>query len=110
MISTSLAQELSLLHADLCSALADPTRLVLLYALANHPSFVTDLSQELGIAQPTISRHLKALRERGLVAATRQGTNILYTLADTRVIDALDILRSILHDRIERQSSLIHVE
>lgn len=107
MISPSLTQELTHLHADLCSALADPTRLILLYVLADHPCYVNELTQELNLSQPTISRHLKALRDRGLVSANRQGTSIQYSLLDPRVISALDILRSILRDRIEHHASLI---
>src|SRR5512137_2737621 len=98
MISQTLVQEITQLHADFCSALADSTRLILLYALADAPRNVTELTLELGQPQPTISRHLKILRERGLVEANRQGMTVQYTIADRRVIDALDILRSIMRD------------
>ncbi len=107
MVSITLAQELTQLHANLCSALADPTRLILLYALAGQPRNVTELTQELNLPQPTVSRHLKVLRDGGLVSAARQGTNVQYALVDQRVIDALDMLRAILRDRIEHHASLI---
>ena len=107
MVSITLAQELTQLHANLCSALADPTRLILLYALAGQPRNVTELTQELNLPQPTVSRHLKVLRDGGLVSAARQGTNVQYALVDQRVIGALDMLRAILRDRIEHHASLI---
>jgi DNA-binding transcriptional ArsR family regulator len=107
MVSSTLVQEITQLHADFCSALADSTRLILLYALADAPRNVTELTQELGQPQPTISRHLKTLRDRGLVVATRQGTMVQYSLGDRRVIDALDILRSIMRDNIQQRASLI---
>ena len=107
MISPALVQEITQLHADFCSALADSTRLILLYALADRPCNVTELTQDLKLTQPTVSRHLKYLRDRGLVTATRQGTMVQYTLADHRVIDALDILRSIMRDGIQKRASLI---
>ena len=107
MVSTTLVQEITQLHADFCSALADPTRLILLYALADGPRNVTELTQEVGQPQPTISRHLKNLRDRGLVIATRQGMMVQYSLADKRVIDALDILRSIMRDSIQKRASLV---
>ena len=109
MVSTTLVQEITQLHADFCSALADSTRLILLYALANGPRNVTELTQELGQPQPTISRHLKNLRDRGLVIATRQGMMVQYSLSDKRVIDALDILRSIMRDSIQKRASLVEV-
>ncbi len=107
MVSSTLVQEITQLHADFCSALANSTRLILLYALADTPRNVSELTQELGQPQPTISRHLKNLRERGLVIATRQGTMVQYALADRRVIDALDILRSIMRDSIQKRASYI---
>ena len=107
MVSSTLVQEITQLHADFCSALADSTRLILLYALADSPRNVSELTQELGHPQPTISRHLKILRERGLVIATRQGANVQYALADSRVIDALDILRNIMRDSIQKRASFI---
>jgi len=107
MVSDALVQEVTLLHTDLCSALADSTRLLLLYTLANQPFNVTELTQELDLPQPTVSRHLKVLRERGLVLANRQGTTVQYELADQRIIEALDLLRAILRDRIQHRASLM---
>jgi DNA-binding transcriptional ArsR family regulator len=107
MVSSTLVQEITQLHADFCSALADSTRLILLYALSDAPRNVSELTLELGLPQPTISRHLKNLRDRGLVIATRQGTMVQYTLADRRVIDALDILRGIMRDSIQKRASFI---
>ena len=107
MVSSTLIQEITLLHADFCSALADSTRLILLYELAEGPRNVTELTQELNQPQPTISRHLKNLRDRGLVTATRQGMTVQYSLTDHRVIDALDILRSIMRDTIQKRASFI---
>ncbi len=107
METTNLTQEITRLHAELCSALADPTRLLLLYALADQPDTVTALSQKLDLPQPTISRHLKVLRGGGLAHATRIGATVRYELADHRVIDALDLLRSVLRDRIQIRANLI---
>lgn len=107
MVSTTLLQEITQLHADFCSALADSTRLILLYALSEGPRNVTELTQDLAQPQPTISRHLKILRDRGLVIANRQGMTVQYSLADHRVIDALDILRGIMRDSIQKRASLV---
>ncbi|PKN90920.1 MAG: transcriptional regulator [Chloroflexi bacterium HGW-Chloroflexi-6] len=107
MISQTLAQEVSQLEADLCFALADPTRILMLYALDEHPRNVTELTQELNITQPTASRHLKILRDRGLVQPNRQGVVIQYELNDRRLIQALDLLRSVLRDRLAYRANLM---
>lgn len=107
MITPTLAQEVSQLEAELCFALADPTRILILYALEEGPRNVTDLGNALGITQPTASRHLKILRDRGLVRPERNGVVINYHLHDLRILQALDLLRSVLRDRLMKRANLM---
>jgi DNA-binding transcriptional ArsR family regulator len=51
---------------------ADPTRLALLHFVAGTPSTVGDLAVSFGLAQPTVSMHMKSLRESGLVRSERK--------------------------------------
>ncbi len=95
------------MEAELCSAFSDPTRILILYELYENTRTVTDLTTDLNVSQPTISRHLKVLRDRGLVTAERRGTNMYYQLTDTRLISALDILRSVLRDRVMHNAHLM---
>jgi DNA-binding transcriptional ArsR family regulator len=110
MNNTILHEEITQLHADMCSALADPNRILLLYALAEEPHCVTDLAGELGLSQPATSRHLKILRESGLVRPVRQGPSVEYNLMDSRLIEALNILRAVLRDRIVYRAGLMDAE
>ena len=107
MVNFPLEQEVTQLHADICSALADPRRILLLYSISETPRNVSDLAKEIGISQPAASRHLKILRDRGLAQAVRQGASIEYHLTDERLIDALDLLRSVLRDRLTYRASLM---
>jgi len=107
MDPSQLAQEVTRLHAEICSALADPNRILILYALSERPHTVNGLAAALSISQPATSRHLKVLRERGMVSATRQGQSIQYAINDPRIIDALDILRAILRDGLARRAQLV---
>ncbi|HUN22749.1 MAG TPA: metalloregulator ArsR/SmtB family transcription factor [Anaerolineales bacterium] len=100
MTDPRLKLEVTQLHAELCSALAEPSRILLLYALSQRAYTVNDLSLEVGISQSATSRHLKVLRSSGLVLAERRGQMIEYRLRDSRIIQALDLLREILHDRL----------
>lgn len=106
-ISPTLTQEVCMMEAELCSAFADPTRILILYELDEHPRNVNELTTDLNLTQPTVSRHLKILRERGLVSAERQGTNMFYSLTDHRLIEALDTLRTVMRDRIVHRANLI---
>jgi ArsR family transcriptional regulator len=108
MVNQILKQEIIQLEADFCSALSDPIRILMLYALNEKSMNVSELTNELNIPQPTTSRHLKVLRERGLVQTTRHGTTINYQLTDTRLIEALDLLRAVMRERLLYQASLAH--
>ncbi len=103
-----LTQEVSQLEANLCSAFSDPTRILILYALNEQPRNVTELVNELAANQSTVSRHLKVLRDHGLVRTARQGTCVTYALTDKRLISALDILRAVLRDSLASRASLIN--
>lgn len=107
MYNPQLTEEVSQLHADICSALADPKRILMIYALAERPRSVNDLADELGLSQPATSRNLKVLRERGLVTSLRQGTTLVYRLTDLRLVDALNMLRTVLRDRLTHNANLM---
>ncbi|MCL4250483.1 MAG: winged helix-turn-helix domain-containing protein [Anaerolineae bacterium] len=106
-IEAPLREEVALLHSRFCSGLADPTRILIIYALADHAWNVSDLADHLNVAQPVISRHLNILRERGIVLAERDGRNVSYRLADVRIIQALDLFRSIIGDQLQTQAQLV---
>jgi len=63
-------------------ALAHPVRLGIMQELANHPeTCACDFTEVFAVAQPTVSAHLKTLREAGLVTTRRRGTQICYSIA-----------------------------
>ncbi len=101
-----LRDEINQLHANICSGLADPNRILILYKLSENPSNVTELANTLETPQPTVSRHLKVLKERKMVKAERAGQAVIYSLVDRRIIEALDLLRAVLADNLENQVEL----
>lgn len=105
-MDTNLREEIYHLHAEICGGLADPNRILILYALAEAPHFVSQLAETLNMPQPTCSRHLKVLRDRGMVSAQREGQQVVYTISDERIITALDLLRAVLADQLTDQAAL----
>jgi DNA-binding transcriptional ArsR family regulator len=62
-------------------ALGHPIRLGIMRRLAAEPeTCACDFTEVFGVAQPTISQHLKVLREAGLVRSRRRGTQICYSV------------------------------
>ena len=99
--------ELTLLHANICQALGDPKRILILYALHERPRHVSALADDLGLPQPTVSRHLRVLRQRALVIPERMGATVIYHLADPRMIEILNEMRLVMRNALERQSSVL---
>ena len=60
---------------------ADPTRLTVLKMLMEGPKHVGELNARIGLEQSLLSHHLKVLRQKGFVEATRDGKAVLYYLA-----------------------------
>jgi ArsR family transcriptional regulator, arsenate/arsenite/antimonite-responsive transcriptional repressor len=70
--------------AALFKALGDPNRVRIVHLLATSPGpvCVCDLTEPLGIGQPTVSHHLRKLRDAGLVRREARGTWAYYSLDD----------------------------
>ena len=90
--------------AALLKALADPYRLTMLATLARADDevCVCDFTGALPLEQPTVSHHLKILREAGLVTCERRGTWVCYRLAG----DARDRIDATLHSVIPQRALL----
>ncbi len=107
-MTIDLRSEIVQLHAQVCRGLADSNRIMILYALKDTSCNVNDLVKLVGLPQPTISRHLKTLRESQMVTARREGQSVYYELADPRIIQALDLLRAVMADRIADRANLMN--
>ncbi|MDH4138399.1 MAG: metalloregulator ArsR/SmtB family transcription factor, partial [Anaerolineae bacterium] len=101
-----LQDELAQFHAGICQALADTTRIAILYELAEGRKNVSQLVEALGSPQATVSRHLKVLRERNMVNSERDGVHVYYALVDPRVIEALNLLRGVMADILGQRRRL----
>lgn len=103
--SSAIDPSLALAIARAAKALADPLRVRMLSLIAASPSAescVCDLAELADLSQPTVSHHLKVLREAGVVTSERRGTWVYYRLehAMRPVVAALvDGVRGVLVER-----------
>ncbi len=63
-------------------ALSDPNRVKILKMLQHRSLCVCEMQAALGIAQPTVSNHLKVLEDAGLVSYRKSGLWVNYTVSD----------------------------
>ncbi len=80
-------------------ALAHPVRLGVLRRLAREPeTCACDFTDLFSVSQPTISQHLKVLREARLVQTRRRGTQICYSIRSDSILRLLDLLGALQPD------------
>ena len=106
-VDGALRDELDELVAGMCKGLNDPKRLLVLYALSDGPHTVSELCDVLQAPQSNTSQHLAVLRTAGMVDTERRGNSVIYSLRHPKVIDAIDKLREILADELDRRQRAI---
>ncbi|MBM3143842.1 MAG: winged helix-turn-helix transcriptional regulator [Chloroflexi bacterium] len=70
---------------EFAKALADETRQKIMALCCCEFASVNDIVEKLDVAQPTVSHHLKILKNAGLVKSERRGKQIMYTLDQERL-------------------------
>lgn len=90
------------LLAKLLDGFANPIRLSALMLLARGGEMsVGEMVEAIGAPQPRVSDHLRCLSWCGYVRSRREGSNVLYSIADERVLGVLKLAEGILGDNLE---------
>jgi DNA-binding transcriptional ArsR family regulator len=90
-------------------AIADPTRLAILDALIQHDMTITEVTNHFGLAQPTVSNHVKQLREAGVVTSRTEGKRrrlIVRREVVDEIISALDDIFDLQESRLARRDKI----
>lgn len=101
-------QNLLRLQAELWQSLGNPTRLQIIQSLKTSAKSVSEISFEIGLAQPTVSRHLSILRANGILSAHRKAQEVFYEIANPKVMDLCETARSLLIERENQHQYLLH--
>jgi ArsR family transcriptional regulator len=86
------------LKAEFFKALGHPVRVRVLELLSDGEQSVSSLVGDVDVGQPYLSQQLGVLRRAGFVVARRDGPNVMYALADQRIIELLAVSRQMLLD------------
>jgi len=76
--------------AKVFKALSDPVRIEILNFLRDGEKCVCEIIPHLGLIQPVVSRHLKILRDSGIVLDRKEGNRRLYSITDNGVYRIID--------------------
>ena len=96
-----------LLHSDVCKTLANPKRQEILDCLRNRSMTVSELVQQTGISQANLSQHLALMRAKGIVTTEREGIHIFYSLSNSKIIQAFDLISEVLRDSLSARSRTV---
>lgn len=88
----SQLNEVAVEAAALLSRLSNPDRLLILCLLVNGEKNVSQIGEESGIVQPTLSQQLTVLRKDGLVQTRRNGKYVYYRLENEQVLALMQTL------------------
>ena len=96
-----------LLHSDVCKTLANPKRQEILDCLRHEDMTVNELVKKTGISQANLSQHLAIMRAKGIVSTERKGINVFYSLANSKIIHAFDLISEVIRDSLSAQSRTV---
>lgn len=94
------------LQADICQTLANPKRLQILHLLKDGERSVGEMVRDLGLPKANLSQHLSLMRQKGILAARREGTVIFYRIAAPAIIEACETMRRVLKEALQERGSL----
>jgi len=107
--NTQVDKKIYKLHAELCKTLANPIRLEILSLLRDGERSVSELTALTGVRQATISQHLAVLRQRRVVSTRKEGANIFYKIANPKIVEACDLIRTVLFEQLAEMENLVKV-
>ena len=89
--------------AKIFNALSDPMRLEIIEFLRGGEKCVCEIVPHLNLIQPVVSRHLKILKDCGLLKYRKEGNRRLYSVADPRIFEITDVVSSDLVDTLTKR-------
>ncbi|MDE1858719.1 MAG: helix-turn-helix transcriptional regulator [Thaumarchaeota archaeon] len=87
--------------------MAHPKRIQILRTLKSGEKSVSELARATGIPQANLSQHLSTLKQFGLLDARRDGTAVIYSISDSRIVEACDLVRACIGERLRRSQMVL---
>jgi ArsR family transcriptional regulator len=92
----NVSSEKKVLRGARClKILGHPVRIQLLGLLREGERSVSSLAQDLGVSQSNLSQHLSLLKDKGIIDCRREGHQVFYSLADSRIPEFFVLMEEI---------------
>jgi ArsR family transcriptional regulator len=102
-----MKSELQSLQAELMAALGHPNRVKIVDFLRSGERCVCEIVPALGLEQSNLSRHLKALREVGILESRKEGVSVYYKVSDPRIFKLLDLSTGVIKREIKSRFRIL---
>ncbi len=102
-----MSEPIYTLKAEFFKTLGHPARIRILELLAEGEQSVTELMPTLGLESSHLSQQLAVLRRAGLVAARKQGNNVIYSMTSPDMAELLQVARKVLTGLLTDQMGLL---
>ncbi|OFW66796.1 MAG: hypothetical protein A2Z12_08815 [Actinobacteria bacterium RBG_16_68_21] len=94
------------MQAKLCATMANPIRLRILDVLATGEASVGEISERIGVAIGTVSRHLRGMRDANVLATRREGRAIYYRVRHHKIVECCHLVRQVLIEDLAEQGRI----
>ena len=87
--------------------MGNPLRMEIVHLLRSGSLNVNDIASAIDQHQATVSRNLAVLRNAGIVVTRRDGNNVLYQVANPKLVAVCDLMREVLLEQIDERSKIL---
>lgn len=102
-----MSSDLYQLQAEVCKAIAHPTRIEILQLLREGERCVCEIFPAMKIEQPNVSRHLSVLKKAGILSSRKEGLKVIYMVNDQRIYQALELITDILREQLNSKQNVL---
>jgi len=97
-------------HAEFCLVFSNPVRLRLLFLLGEGERSVTEMAEAVETPLPTVSQHLRVMRDLGCLQTRRDGRTVFYRLANRKFLRAANLVREGIVESLGAQAEAVRPE
>ena len=97
------------LQSEVLAALGHPNRVRIVEFLRSGERCVCEIQPALGLEQSNLSRHLKGLRDTGILESRKEGVSVYYKVSDARIFKLLDLSTGIIKREIKSRSRILTI-
>jgi DNA-binding transcriptional ArsR family regulator len=107
IVNDNVDLEIFKIHAGFCSAFSHERRLQILWALEHNEYSVGELAKRIGITPTSVSQHLRIMKEKGALLERKEGKQVFYRIANSKIIDGYKLIREGIIEILRSKSRLV---